>query len=303
MGQHFKTAKNHLIRGPYQALAAILIMTITFFVATILGILGYSSTQTLNYFETKPQIIAFIKNDAAQEKIIELQNELENDSRVKDVKFVTKDQALEIYKTATSDNPLLAQLVSPKVFPASLEFSVSDISFAEKVINEIQGEEIVKEVEFTASLGGTKNIGIVIEKLRNISNYIRLGGTVVLSFLLGSSLIILLVILGMRISSRRDEIEILQLIGATPGFIRMPFLIEGVFYSVAGAFVGWILASIVIIYLLPSINTFFGDVAFLPKEFSTLGKLFGAILGIEILLATFLGSIGSLIAIRRYLRI
>lgn len=303
MGQHFKTAKNHIVRGPYQALAAILIMTITFFVATILGVLAFSSWQTLHYFETKPQVIAFLKNEATQNQVNQLQDQLQKDSRIKDVKYVTKEQALDIYKTATSDNPLLSQLVSPKVFPASLEFSVTDLSFAESVINEIQGKDIVKEVQFTASLGGTKNIGVVINNLRNISNYIRLGGTVILSFLLASSLLILLVILGMRISSRRDEIDILQLIGATPGFIRLPFLLEGIFYAIAGAVVGWILAVIIIIYLLPSLNTFFGEIPFLPREGMKLFEVFGAILGIEFIIASLLGATGSLIAIRRYLRI
>jgi cell division transport system permease protein len=303
MKNHLKTAQNHIRRGPYQALAAILIMTITFFVATVLAVLAFSSWNTLHYFETKPQVIAFLKNEATQDQIDILKEDLGKDTRIKDIKYVTKEQALDIYKNATSDNPLLSQLVSPKVFPASIEFSVTDLSYAEPVINEIQGKDVVKEVQFTASLGGTKNIGTVINNLRNISNYVRLGGTIILCFLLTSSLVILLVILGMRISSRRDEIEILQLIGATPGFIRIPFLLEGVFYSLAGAFIGWILASLVVLYLLPSLNSFFGEIDFLPRQGMKLFELFGAILGIEFLIATLLGTTGSLIAIRRYLRI
>lgn len=303
MKNHLKTTRNHIRRAPYQALSAILIMTITFFVATVLAVLSYSSWKTLHYFETKPQIIAFLKNEATQDQIDTLQSQLKSDTRIKEVKYVTKEQALDIYKNATSDNPLLSQLVSPKVFPASLEFSVTDLSYAEPVINEIQGKDIVKEVQFTASLGGTKNIGTVINNLRNISNYVRLGGTVVVCFLLTSSLLILLVILGMRIASRRDEIEILQLIGATPGFIRMPFLLEGIFYSLVGSFIGWLLGSLIIIYLLPSLNAFFGEVDFLPKDGLTLLEVFGAIFGIEFLIASLLGITGSLIAIRRYLHI
>ncbi len=303
MKQHLKTAKNHIIRGPYQALAAIMIMAITFFVATILGVLAFSSWKTLHYFETNPQVIVFLKNEATNEQIDSLKFELSADSRVKNLKFVTKEEALSIYKDATSDNPLLSQLVSPKVFPSSLEFSVTDITHTEAVIKEMGSKDIVKEVSFTASLEGSENIGVVIENLRNISNYVRVGGVVILGFLLTSSLLILLVILGMRIASRREEIDILQLIGATPGFIRVPFLLEGVFYAITGALVGWILGSLSVLYLLPSINSFFGEVDFLPRSGMELLQLFSVILGIEFLLAIILGITGSLIAIRRYLRI
>ena len=229
MGQHFKTAGKHIRRSPYQAFAAVVIIFITFFVATLLAILAYASYSTLRYFETKPQVIAFLKSEVVPDDIARLQKSLEEDPRVRDVRYVSKEQALEIYKDATSDNPLLSELVSPKVFPASLEFSIADLSFAEELIKEVEIQGTVDQVAFTASLGGSKNIGGVIENLRQISHYIRTGGLVILAFLSVSSLLILLVILSMRVASRKQEVEMLQLIGATPGFIRAPFIFEAIF--------------------------------------------------------------------------
>ena len=294
MGNHFDSAKKHIRRAPYQALSAVLIMTITFFVATVLALLAY--------YETSPKIITFLKNEASQEEISQLQRELQGDSRIKDVEYVTKEQALEIFKKASSDRPLVTELVSPKIFPASLEFSVVDLKFAQEVINEIKVKSMVDRVSFTASLGDSKNIDLVIERLKNISNYVRIGGTIILSFLITSSLLILLVILGMRVSSRRDEIDILQLIGATPGFVRVPFIFEGVFYAITGAFIGWLLGSLIIIYSMPSIRSYFQEVPFLPVNLSELGILMGAVFGLELLLALILGFLGSFVAIKRYLK-
>src|SRR6266404_4716225 len=110
---YIKTALSNIRRSPFQAVAAVMVLTVTFFVATVIALLIYSSAQVLNYFETRPQVIAFLKSDTAQSDIDKLQNKLKADSRVKDVKFVSKDQALTIYKSATSGNPLLGQLVSP----------------------------------------------------------------------------------------------------------------------------------------------------------------------------------------------
>lgn len=300
---HFKTAKKHIRRAPYQALSAIIIMTITFFVATMMAVLAFSSNETLKYFETRPQIIAFLKKGVSADQISALQRDLQTDSRIKDVEYVSPESALEIYREATSDKPLLSQLVSPKIFPASLEFSVTDLIHTQALIEELEGRESIDQIVYTANLGGSKSIATVIQTLQSITTYIRVGGLTILTFLLVSSLLILLVILGMRISSKREEIEILQLVGATPGFIRTPFVIEGVFYAVAGTFIGWTIASLVALYALPMVADFFRDVEGIPKEPFALFKILGIILGAELLLASLLGMAGSFIAIRRYLKI
>lgn len=300
---HFDTAKKQIRRAPYQALAAVAIMTLTFFVAAILAVLAYASHSTLKHFETLPQVIAYLKNEATVEEVAKLQLELSSDKRIKSVKYVSKEEALEFYRRATIDKPVLSELVSPKVFPSSLEFSVTDLSFAESVVGEVERNKIVDQVAYTASLGSSKNIADVVNNLRNITNYIRAGGIILLSFLICSSLLVLLVILGMRISSRREEIEILQLIGATPGFIRVPFIFEGVFYSITGVFIGWLIATLIILYLLPTIINFFADVPVLPQTTKGLAIFFGSVLGGELFLGLLLGATGSFVAIRRYLKI
>lgn len=303
MGQHFKTAWRHIRRVPYQALAAVFIMAITFFVATILAMLTYASSRTLNYFETRPQIIAFLKDDATPDQISGLERDLSNDQRVKNIKYVSKEQALGIYKEATSDNPLLSEFVSPKIFPSSLEFSVTDLSFTEQVIKEVKDNSIIDEVVFTASLGKGKDVGQVIENLKTITKYIRIGGISIVSILLVSSLFILLLIIGMRVASRREEIEVFKLLGATKGFIRMPFIIEGVMYVVFGSFLGWISAAILILYSAPAILSYFGPIEVFPGETSEFLILLIRILGAEIALAFVLGLLGSFTALFRYLKI
>lgn len=302
MSQHFQTVWRHIRRVPYQALAAITIMVITFFVATFLAILGYASSRTISYFETRPQIIAFLKDEAAPEDISALQRKLEGDTRAKGIRYVSKEQALDIYKEATADNPVLSEFVSPRVFPSSLEFSVTDLSFAQDLIEEIKKDDIVSKAVFTASLGDGQEVNRVIENLKKVTQYIRIGGGAILVFLLFSSLLTLLVIIGMRISTRKDEIEILRLLGATSGFIRMPFVIEGVVYTTAGAFFGWLSGSLLVLYASPSLATYFGEIQVLPRETDQLLILLAGILGGELIFAFFLGLAGSMVALGRYLK-
>ncbi|KKR38514.1 hypothetical protein A2210_01590 [Candidatus Woesebacteria bacterium RIFOXYA1_FULL_40_18] len=296
---YFKVALDYIKRSPFQAISAIVVLGLTFFVATMLSVLVYSSGNLLKYFETRPQIIAFLKSEATPEAISAFQNKLTGDSRVKDVKYVSKEEALEIYKEATVDNPLLAQLVSPSIFPASLEFSVSDLSFAEKVIEETKEEGIVDSVGFTASLGGEKTLGSVVSRLRTIIWYIRIGGGVFVGILSATSFLVLLVIIGMRMTTKREEVGILDLIGATPGFIRSPIVLEALIYATAGVLIGWLSSFIIWLYLSPNIVRYFGDIQVLPKGTLNFLGFFAIVLVVELMVGAFLATSGSMLAISR----
>lgn len=299
---HLITAWRNIRRAPFQALTAIFILTVTFFVATVLSIFIYSSGQVLKYFETRPQIIAFLKDDAKETDISALQAKLTGDSRIKKVNYVSKREALEIYKKATSDNPLLSELVSPSIFPASLEFSLTDLSHAESMISEIKKETIVDEVGFTASLGGENTLSDVVGRLRKVSYYLRIGGGVFVGFLLGTSLLVILVIIGMRMTVRRGEIEILDLIGATPGFIRSPIVLEALIYGFVGVAVGWLTALILVLYATPTLIRYFGEIPILPTNTLGLLTLFAIIFGAELVIGMILSLSGSLIAVARVRR-
>lgn len=302
MANHYKTSLDYIRRSPFQALAAVMVLMLTFFIGTILATIVYSSNQTLKYFETRPQVIAFLKDEIPAESVSELQNKLANDIRIKDVKYVSKEQALEIYKKATADNPLLSELVSPTIFPASLEFSVADLTFAQGVIDEVKSEAIVANVSFTASLGKQDTIGDVVEKLRTATMYIRIGGLVLVGILVASSFMVLLVIIGMRIASRKTEIETLSLLGATPGFIRSPIVLEAVNYAILGVTLGWLFGFILILYISPSLIAYFGEIPVLPRDPMKFFGLLAAVLGVEVVIGLFLAFLGSRVAIGRALK-
>ncbi len=296
---HLKTAMNNIRRSPFQALAAIFVLSVTFFIATIISTLIYSSSQLLTYFETRPQVIAFIKSDADSSAVDALKRKLMSDARVKDVKFVSKEDALTIYKSATADNPLLGELVSPSIFPASLEFSIKDLGNAQQIIDEVEKEGVIENVEFTAALGNKTNMKDAIGRLTRIAFYIRVGG-IALAVILGvTSFLVLMIVIGMRITTRRGEIETLQLIGASKSFVSFPLTLEAIIYSTLGVTVGWVLALILILYATPTILGYFGGITILPHDTLSFFKLFLIILGGEVMAGIIIAVIGSSIATGR----
>lgn len=302
MKEHVSTGLKSVRRAPFQALAAITVLAVTFFVTTLLALLVYSSHQVLAYFETRPQVIVFLKSNAESADTQVLLQRLENDARISSVTFVDQEEALNIYKEATADNPLLGELVSPSIFPASIEFSVNNLSETENVISEIENEEIVESVSFTANIGSRSSLDEVINRLKNITFYIRVGGLISVLVLAATSFLVLLVVMGMRITMRRAEIESLSLIGASGGFIRMPILFEAVTYAVAGVIAGWLTAAVLLMYATPAILNYFGQIPVIPENSLDFFMLIGAILGGELLIGLFIALVGSNLAVSRSLR-
>ena len=139
----------------------------------------------------------------------------------------------------------------------------------------------------------------VVSRLKTVTTYIRFGGGVFVGILSLASFVVLFITISMRMLARKDEVEILDLIGATQGFIRSPIMIEAFVYTAVGVFLGWIIAFIGILYMAPSIVSYFGEIPVLPRDTLTLLELFGITLGLELVSGAILAAAGSLFAISR----
>ena len=105
-------ALTNIRRSPYQTLAVMLLVSITFFVGYVFSLFLFSANQVLGYFETRPQITAFFKIDADPALITRLQQSMETKSYVSKVTVVSKEKALEIYQEDNKEDPLLLELLS-----------------------------------------------------------------------------------------------------------------------------------------------------------------------------------------------
>jgi cell division transport system permease protein len=286
---HLRTAFSHLRRAPYQALAALMIMSLTFFVATIFALLTAGSLAALHYFETRPQVSAFLADDLKPAETENLKSKIQALENVREVKYISKEEALAIYREQNRNEPLLLEMVTANILPASLEISTTDLASLKAVAQALKNQKGVEEVVFQEE---------VINALSNLTAAIKKIGVGVLSFLGLVSLLIVLIIIGMKIALRREEIEILGLVGATRFYISWPFVLEGMIYGAGGALFGWIGGYLLLLYASPFLASFMAGVPIfpIPPIF-----MFG-VLGAEMLVGIFLGGLGSLAAVRRYLK-
>ncbi|MBI2195426.1 MAG: hypothetical protein HYU48_00045, partial [Candidatus Levybacteria bacterium] len=113
----FTTAWHNIRRSPYQAMAAVIIMVLTFLVVSFFTFLIVGSSRVIIFFESKPQVTAFFKDEAKQEDIALLKDELNATEKVASIKFVSKQEALQIYKEQNKSDPLLLDLVTADMLP------------------------------------------------------------------------------------------------------------------------------------------------------------------------------------------
>ena len=280
---------SHIRRSPYQALAAILIMVLTFLAVSVFTILVVGSSGVISYFESKPEVTAFFKNSAKQSDIDALQSALKATGVVASMKYISKDQALKIYQQQNKNDPLLLELVTADVLPASLEISTVNLEDLPQLSVYLQKNPAVQEVVYQKD---------VVSALTNWTNAIRIIGVLLIALLSVVSVLIMSIIIGMKIAHKKDEIEIMQLIGATKWYISNPFILEGVFYGVIGAFFGWAVSSVILLATTPLLETFLRGIPVVPAPW----WFYVALLVGELLFAILLGIVSSILAVMRYIK-
>ena len=286
----FKRSLKLLRRSPYQALAATLAMSLTFLVASLFVILIIGGQLVLNYIEQRPQVIAFFKDDTTETKINEIISQVKATGYARDVKYVSKEEALAIYRERNKDEPLLLESVSADFLPASIDISVKKASDINQVTKVVKARSEVERVITPENL---------VEQLVKWTKMIRLGAVIFISTLLSVSFLIIIMVVGMRIAIRRDEISIMSLVGATKFYIAKPFFIEGALYGIVGATFATLIIYALLLFYSPNIQEFLGPIQVFP-----ISPLFFIYLwAIEALSASAVGIFGAAIALFRYLKI
>jgi len=264
-------------------------MFLTFLSISVFAFIVFGSSVVIKYFESKPQVTAFFRDEAQQSEIDTLKQILQQTGVVSDVRFISKKEALQIYKNQNKSDPLLLDLVTEDILPSSLEISTSKIEDLGTVSETLKSSPIVSQVVYQKD---------VVATLSRWTNAIRLIGIILIVVLALVSIFIMMTVIGFKVSQKRDEIEIMKLLSATNWYIRWPFVFEGIFYGVIGTFLGWLVASGMLLYSSSYLESFLKGIPLLPVSPLFLLELLAG----EIVIAILLGMLASSLAVLRYLK-
>lgn len=286
----FDTTWRHIRRSPYQALAALIMTFSTFYVVMIFVMIIYGSNELLRYFESRPKILAYFRDDITLEAINDLKEQLGKTGKVKEVRYISKEEALAIYKKETEDEPRLSEFVFAQTLPASFDVSVTDIRYMKEIAQILKEQPGILRVD---------HLEDVTDRLIAWTTSTRSVGLVLMGLLAVNLVFLFLFVMSLRAYIHREELQILSLLGASGWFMYQPFLWEALLYGIMAPILAGIATYVTIPYLAGVYQDLLSDILLLPIPLVLFAKFVAVAIGIGMFTAT----IGSILAVRRYLRV
>jgi cell division transport system permease protein len=233
-------------------------------------------------------ITAFFPENASQEEIDEARSSVESYPEVSEATYVSQEEALERFQRVMADQPEIYEGIESDVMPASLDIQLNNPRDSEVVAEKLRAE-------------GFEDLGYpqqTIERLNQVTSYIIWVLRGVTALFLVASILLIFNTIRLSIFARRKEIEVMKLVGASDGFVRTPFLLEGLVQGLIGA----ALAALLVVWM----NSVFVGWAqqalpFVPVSSDAVN--IPLVLLVLISVGVIVGILGSFLSVRRFLKV
>ena len=268
------------------------------FIFGIFFAIGENVNHMIDDIEKQQGMQVFIKNDDSitQEQKTQLGEQIRNLDGVNTVVFRTKDESLnQIKDSVFKENPEMVEMYEGDRNPLqdSYVVTLTDLEKSEQVKNAIEKNDIVDNVEIRSN---------TINTLVKIANGINTASIVILVLLVLISIFIITNTIKLTVHARRKEISIMKYVGATNGFIRWPFIVEGMIIGIISSAISILLVAIAYNFIAEQMvnSQFMKMVGVSLVGFS---DMFSSIIFVYMLLGIGIGALGSIISMRKYLKV
>ena len=290
------------MRNGFVSLSAVLIMTITLFVISSLIIFGAATQSVLKQLTDKVDVTVYLTTDATEAQMRDIEKSVRALPEVASVTPVSRQEALAAFQERHKNDQLTIQALDElgtNPLGASLEIKAKDPS---------QYEGIAKYLTAQQSGGGSSGSAIdkinfyqnktAIDRLSNIINTSRRIGFAIALFFGFASVLIAFNTIRLAIYTSRDEIGVMNLVGASHWYVRGPFMISGVLYGIVSGIIVLVALYPLTAWLGPGSEKFLSSF----NLFTYYTQSFQSLFFIVMLSGTALGALSSFLAVRRYLK-
>ena len=298
-----REAGHHFRRNWSTVLGAIVTIFLSLFIIGAFALASNVLSNMVGSVEDKVTIQAFLADDADQAAVQQLQTEIQGWDNVESVTYRSKDENLEQYRTSMSQrnaSDAVAALDGQNPIPASLVIKLTDPQQVEGTAEKLIADETFKSVCDTPD-NPSSDVQYgrdTVEKLFSVTNIVRVAAIVLVVLLIFVAFVFINNTIRLAISARRREIAIMRLVGASNGFIRGPFMMEGLLEALFGSILAVVALNGGLAVVMPRLQNSLKFLSFdLPAH-----VLAGTYAGL-IVIGMLLGMFGSMIAMRRYLKV
>lgn len=292
----------NFVRNAWLAIAAMAIMIITLTIILFSIIANATFSNTVKQITDKINISIYLKDTTTKEQAEEFVSGLKRLPNSEEVTYLSKSDALKVYMEQNKDNQQLLAAINEtdNPLPATIQVKPRDLNRLNEIRNYADKAENKKLQSDPMSDSGDRRQAI--DKITHATNIMgRIGVGAVLVFAVISVLIIFNTI-QMAIFNRRDELQIMRLLGASTTYIRGPFVVETIIYGVLSAIVSILIINAVFVTASSSLQaTSFGllDITYAQEFF---GKYYWQLFAMQLMLGILIGAVSSTIATARYLK-
>ena len=272
--------------------ASLMIMCATMIIFGLFFIIGENINHIMNELEMQQGMQWFIKEEATEKEISELGDKIKALSEVNQVEFVSKEDALKQMKEKVGDKQfLLSGYDENNPFPASYVVTLTDLKESDNVQKEIENFDNIKSIQ---------RRGDTVNALLRVANFVRILSGAILILLVVISIFIIANTIKLTVHARRREISIMKYVGATNNFIRWPFIVEGIIIGVVAALISIMLLGVLYNVVSNKILSIAGS-NIINISLLTFSDMFTLIIVVYLALGIGIGTLGSMISMRKYL--
>jgi cell division transport system permease protein len=288
MTYYVKEAFVSFLRGGVMSITSVTTITISLAIFGLILIFSMNLKEFASILESQVDVTVYLNNTYNDNDRQALEKKLAESKDVEEFNFISKDEALQRLKKELKEEDLLLSALESNPLPDSIELKIKSSLSVHKIIKELRAEfNFIDDIFYGQE---------IVEKVNKFTQVIRIIGTILVVLLGIASMFIVSNTIKLTVYARKEEIEIMKLVGATNGFIRMPYIIEGIVQGFLGALV----AVIIIMFSYPQIVNNLKDILpFIP--FVTNSAELLVLYSKLIFSGIFLGVIGSLISVRKFL--
>ena len=275
--------------------ASLMIMCATMIIFGIFLILGENINHFVQEIKSAQGMQVFVKNEATEKEVVELGEKIKKLDGVSTAEFISKEDALNQMKEKFGEKQDLLDGYEGEnnIFTASYLVTVTDLKLSTDVQNQILSLDNVKKITSSDK---------TVSKLISLAKGIKIVTGIILALLVIISVFIISNTIKLTVHARRKEISIMKYVGATNGFIRWPFIVEGMIIGVLASLISIIIVGTAYTIIAEQmVNSQFMQV--INMSLISFADMFNSIIFVYMLLGIGIGAIGSIISMRKYLKV
>jgi cell division transport system permease protein len=288
----FSSAWQNFWRNLAVNVAAVVSIALILILAGTSLLLGHALGQVLDTYRHRVSVLSIsIADKTPLTSVYDFEGQLRARQDVVSVRFVTKDEELKSFASDPRNQQLIEQIEGNPV-PAKIEVSVAHLDDVKRI------DALARHWRGVDRTDPTDYQGDFITNMLRLSTWLTIGGLGMLAVLTLASVVIVMNTIRTAVYHRREEIELMKLVGATEWFVRGPFMVEGVMTGVIAASLalGLLLAA-----YRPFVDRFRAELFFLPLSYD---PRFVHVLAQDLLVGgAALGALGSYVGVRRFVKL